>query len=185
MQLYSQLGNNICSSSWKPRFASRVLLRPRFVRDILIIFFVVAACQLLWVYLLPLPQPSAPVVIDNSQEVEWSRFAYAQYATDPVYLCNSLMIFETLQRLQTKPDRILMYPNRWPANTTKRKAIERMLAKARDEYNVKLKPISPLQASPDVTWGDSFTKLLAFNLTEYERILIFDSDSTILQVRIF
>ncbi|EER44007.1 alphaN-acetylglucosamine transferase [Histoplasma capsulatum H143] len=181
MQLYSQLGNNICSSSWKPRFASRVLLRPRFVRDILIIFFVVAACQLLWVYLLPLPQPSAPVVIDNSQEVEWSRFAYAQYATDPVYLCNSLMIFETLQRLQTKPDRILMYPNRWPANTTKRKAIERMLAKARDEYNVKLKPISPLQASPDVTWGDSFTKLLAFNLTEYERILILDSDSTILQ----
>ena len=32
-----------------------------------------------------------------------------------------------------------------------------------------------------MTWADSFTKLLAFNQTEYNRILHLDSDSTVLQ----
>jgi alpha-N-acetylglucosamine transferase len=32
-----------------------------------------------------------------------------------------------------------------------------------------------------VTWAESFTKLLAFNQTQYERVLSLDSDSTIMQ----
>lgn len=34
-----------------------------------------------------------------------------------------------------------------------------------------------------VTWAESYTKLLAFNQTEYDRVLSLDSDSTILQVQ--
>lgn len=32
------------------------------------------------------------------------------------------------------------------------------------------------------TWADSFTKLLAFNQTQYDRVLSLDSDATLLQV---
>lgn len=33
------------------------------------------------------------------------------------------------------------------------------------------------------TWAESYTKLLAFNQTQYDRVLSLDSDSTVLQVR--
>jgi len=34
------------------------------------------------------------------------------------------------------------------------------------------------------TWTESYTKLLAFNQTQYDRVLNLDSDSTVLQVRL-
>ncbi|KAJ5544972.1 hypothetical protein N7535_006641 [Penicillium sp. DV-2018c] len=112
--------------------------------------------------------------------VDWSRFAYTQYVTDTAYLCNSVMLFETLHRLHSKPDRVMMYPSEFPldGNITE----SRLLRKARDEYNVKLVPIRvQSRASGDDTWAASFTKLLAFNQTQYHRVLNLDSDSTILQ----
>lgn len=36
--------------------------------------------------------------------------------------------------------------------------------------------------SPLVGWSKSYTKLLAFNLTDYDRVLHLDSDATVLQV---
>ncbi|THZ34429.1 hypothetical protein D6C88_10490, partial [Aureobasidium pullulans] len=88
--------------------------------------------------------------------VDWSRFAYSQYVTEKNYLCNSLMIFETLHRLGSK-------------------------AEPRDNYNVKLVPIHVQRFAGEATWGDSFTKLLAFNQTQYERVIILDSDANVLQ----
>ncbi len=38
-------------------------------------------------------------------DVNWSRFAYVQYVTNSAYLCNSVMLFETLHRLGSKADR--------------------------------------------------------------------------------
>lgn len=35
----------------------------------------------------------------------------------------------------------------------------------------------------EATWAESYTKLLAFNQTQYDRVLNLDSDSTVLQVR--
>ena len=32
------------------------------------------------------------------------------------------------------------------------------------------------------TWAESYTKLLAFNQTQYERVLMLDSDATLLKV---
>lgn len=32
-------------------------------------------------------------------EEDWSQYAYCQYVTKPAYLCNSVMIFEALERL--------------------------------------------------------------------------------------
>lgn len=76
--------------------------------------------------------------------VDWSRFAYTQYVTDRDYLCNSIMIFETLHRLDSRPDRVLLYPEemlRDPASRESHDDLSRLLIKARDEYDVKLIPI--------------------------------------------
>ncbi|KAJ5575969.1 hypothetical protein N7535_002895 [Penicillium sp. DV-2018c] len=114
--------------------------------------------------------------------VNWSRFAYTQYVTNTAYLCNSVMLFETLHRLNSKPDRVMMYPSEFSLDENSAEPESRLLRKARDEYNVKLVPIKVRsRPSGDDTWAESFTKLLAFNQTQYHRVLSLDSDSTILQ----
>ncbi|KAK0738622.1 nucleotide-diphospho-sugar transferase [Schizothecium vesticola] len=88
-----------------------------------------------------------PVGQDPEQHnTDWSRFAYVQYVTNSAYLCNSVMLFETLHRLGTsRADRVMMYP------------------------------------AVHATWSESFTKLLAFNQTQYDRVLSLDSNSILLQ----
>lgn len=76
--------------------------------------------------------------------VDWSRFAYTQYATNTPYLCNSVMLFEILHRLGSKPERLLMYPSEFRvsgAGMDDESKESLLLRKARDEYNVKLQPI--------------------------------------------
>lgn len=144
------------------------------------------------------------LTIQFGKQLDWSRFAYVQYVTDTDYLCNSVMLFEALHRLGSKPDRLMMYPEDFSIADGKDSREARLLRIARDEYGVKLKPIQ-VQSRPGgdckstfpmtvyiltppnvktiaVTWAESFTKLLAFNQTEYDRVLSLDSDSTVLEV---
>lgn len=72
---------------------------------------------------------------------DWSRFAYVQYATDEVDLCNSVLIFEALHRLEAMPDRVLIYPSSFLDGEGDSSFESHLLRKARDEYNVKLVPI--------------------------------------------
>ncbi|MCJ1413033.1 N-acetylglucosaminyltransferase [Ptychographa xylographoides] len=129
------------------------------------------------------------------KDVDWRRFAYTQYATDSHYLCNSLMVFEALDRLGSRAERVLMYPEEWDtdvANQTDRDS--QLLVKAVNAYNVKLVPVKvrKFRRDPrpgetkeetdgqDTTWDTSLTKFLAFNQTQYLRIIHFDSDATVL-----
>ncbi|KAL8875534.1 MAG: hypothetical protein Q9198_006121 [Flavoplaca austrocitrina] len=132
-----------------------------------------------------------PLPHNVADAVDWSRFAYTQYATNAPYLCNSVMLFERLHKLGSRAERLLMYPSKIEENGTDSES--RLLRKARDEYNVKLKPIEVIQrdsqdgngamlATGPGTWGESYTKLLAFNQTQYARVLQLDSDSTLLKV---
>ncbi|KAM3420036.1 hypothetical protein BST61_g3346 [Cercospora zeina] len=117
---------------------------------------------------------------------DWSQFAYTQYATTEDHLCNSVMIFESLARLDSKADRLLMYREAW--STEIDTTTGRLLLQAREKYGVKLQPVT-VQTVPqdstleeqDLTWADGLTKLLAFNQTQYKRVLSLDSDGTILQ----
>ncbi|GKU19583.1 unnamed protein product [Fusarium langsethiae] len=121
---------------------------------------------------------------DDDDDVDWSRFAYIQYVTNEDYLCNSVMIFEQLHRLGSKADRLLMYPKEMlePDAAYSNKRGGQLLIRARDEYNVTLQPIEiQHRDGQDETWADSFTKLLAFNQTQYDRVLSLDSDSMVLQ----
>ncbi|PLB54728.1 nucleotide-diphospho-sugar transferase [Aspergillus steynii IBT 23096] len=119
---------------------------------------------------------------DTTQPIDWSRFAYVQYVTNTPYLCNSVMLFETLHRLGSKPDRLMMYPASFSEDARDDSTQSRLLRKARDEYGVTLMPIEvQSRNSGDRTWAESYTKLLAFNQTQYDRVLSLDSDATILQ----
>lgn len=74
-------------------------------------------------------------------EVSWSDFAYTQYVTNSEYLCNSLMLFETLQRLGSKADRLMMYPGTMKLDGNPNNRDGKLLLKARDEYGVKLQAV--------------------------------------------
>ncbi|KAJ6101031.1 hypothetical protein N7499_000661 [Penicillium canescens] len=112
------------------------------------------------------------------------------------------MRFEALTRLERKTERFLMYPSQFPLDTEDKGTESRLPRKARDEYNVKLVPIKvqsrdcgdcmyfEVQITPCVcirtnkdqaTWAESYTNLLAFNKTHYDRVLSFDPDTTMLQ----
>lgn len=89
------------------------------------------------------PAASVPASYDDSH-INWSRYAYTQYVTNAAYLCNSVMIFETLFRLGSKADRLMMYPETMmdPRATEGTTDETKLLIKARDKYKVKLQPVA-------------------------------------------
>jgi len=134
-------------------------------------------------------QCSMPI---TDESIVWSDFAYVQYVTNSNYLCNSLMIFEALRRHGTRADLLMLYPQMWkvPKDVLDDDAppIEyegKLLAQARDQYHAKLNPIQvrTYVNEKDATWQDSYTKLLAWNQTQYKRVISLDSDATLLNVR--
>jgi alpha-N-acetylglucosamine transferase len=129
--------------------------------------------------------PPAP-----EEGVRWSEFAYVQYVTNSNYLCNSLMILEALRRHGTKADLLMLYPREWKLPEDNHSGADvgyesRLLAQARDHYRTKLSPIQvqTITNGNDPTWQDSYTKLLAWNQTQYKRVISLDSDATVLDVR--
>lgn len=130
----------------------------------------------------PSGSPGSEVLDEDlpTDGVDWSQYAYCQYVTNEAYLCNSVMIFESLVRLGAKADLLMMYPEQYTVGDDSYAG--KLLAKCRDEYKVRLMPIEVQHFDGEITWADSFTKLLAFNQTEYKRVLSLDSDATVLQV---
>ncbi|KAL8978192.1 MAG: hypothetical protein Q9205_006168 [Flavoplaca limonia] len=122
----------------------------------------------------------------RNKNVKWSQYAYFQYATSSAYLCNSVMLFEALHRLDSKADRILLYPNKWDTrieNLSDRDS--QLLVKARDWYNVRLVPVDiPITQDKDEQNGQQgapFTKFAAWNTGRYRRVLYLASDVTLLR----
>ncbi|KAF7713198.1 Glucose N-acetyltransferase [Penicillium ucsense] len=122
------------------------------------------------------------LITQSENHVDWSRFAYTQYVTNTEYLCNSVMLFEALHRLGSKADRLMMYPEEFSVADGDHSRQAKLLQIARDKYGAKLQPIQVQSRNGgDQTWAESYTKLLAFNQTQYDRVLSLDSDSTVLQ----
>ncbi|OGM42752.1 hypothetical protein ABOM_008158 [Aspergillus bombycis] len=115
-----------------------------------------------------------------ASDVDWSRYAYVQYVTNTDYLCNSVMIFEALSRMKSKVDRLMMFPSNFKLDNDSLEG--KLLLRARDQYGVQLVSITVQSRHTDeATWAKSYTKLLAFNQTQYDRVLSLDSDATVLQ----
>ena len=124
----------------------------------------------------PIHEPSL-----RYKNVDWSRYAYSQYATSSAYLCNCVMVFEALSRLGSKADRILLYPQEWDLeieSTSDRDS--QLLVIARDRYDVKLIPVA-IPKTDDGSWNGSFTKFMTWEQTRYDRVLHLDSDVTVLK----
>lgn len=127
---------------------------------------------------------------EKTVKMDWSRYAYSQYATDTQTLCNALMVFESLHRLKSKADRVLLYPEEWAADRgdARTRALMRMAEK---RFKVKLQPVRLLSADKEIAkpgtldnpsdWTLSLTKLRVFELAQYHRVLHLDSDITLLQ----
>lgn len=138
----------------------------------------------------------SPEPPEDDGTINWkSDYAYVQYATSQDYLCSAIMIFDQLEALKTRAARVLIYPKAWgvPGEpepvvafdqkvVPKNKKTTELLQLARDTYGVRLQPVSELQfMSVEKTWKSSFTKLLAFNETDYKRVIVMDSDAYVLQ----
>ncbi|KAF2233329.1 glycosyltransferase family 8 protein [Viridothelium virens] len=137
-------------------------------------------------------RPHAPSINEVPDVTDWSKFAYSQYATDSATLCNAIMVFEALDRLGSKADRVLLYPQQWDLTVEGPKDRDsQLLNLAKETYKVKLHPVQLLAVAgsaepgtfdhPNETFDTSITKLLAFNLTSYSRVLHLDNDITLLQ----
>jgi hypothetical protein len=143
-------------------------------------------------------------LIPTWSRVDWSEFAYVTYATTPDYLCNSIMLAESLHRLGAKPETLILYAaelgvgyNDSSSSSSSSPASARLLQEAVELYGARIEPVQVLNSSSatssspkdgdseptkqDNTWTQSLTKLLAFNQTRYKRVLSLDSDATLLQ----
>jgi hypothetical protein len=128
---------------------------------------------------------------EQPTKLDWSRFAYSQYTTDTQSLCNALMVFESLHKLGSKADRVLLYPQEWTRNQDER--TKWLMEIAEKKFGVKVQPVDLLGAdagskteSPGTLdkpsdWNLSITKIRVFELVQYDRILHLDSDITLLQ----
>ncbi|KAH8724629.1 glucose N-acetyltransferase 1 [Phaeosphaeriaceae sp. PMI808] len=121
-------------------------------------------------------------------EVNWLSYAYSLYATDSATLCHAVMLAEALDRLGSKADRVLFYPEYWDTVVSdSRDRDSQLLVLARDEYKVKLHPTRLLTVGGRTkdqwtgTWDKSVTKFMAFSLAYYDRVIALDSDVTLLQ----
>ncbi|KAL9942397.1 hypothetical protein D7B24_003412 [Verticillium nonalfalfae] len=107
------------------------------------------------------------------------RFAYVQYATNLEYLCNALINFTLLRRYGAQHDLVLIHPEKWMQGTSRQAKAIRNLKEAHPE--IQLRPFGVLSTTKgDSTWRDSLTKFHAFALTDYTRVLAFDSDTLVL-----
>ena len=101
-------------------------------------------------------------------------------------MCNAFMVFEALNRLGSKADRVLLYPDDWQGDREDpHDRSSQLLARAKASYGVKLKPVQLL--GPDGVaypgtlqtpsgYETSITKLRVFEMDEYDRVVHFDSD---------
>lgn len=132
----------------------------------------------------PPPPPALPHI--NYDQVDWSRYAYTQYATSSPYLCNALLVFDALERFGSRAQRVLYYPEDWDILTeTDNDRDNQLLRVAKTKYNAMLVPIQLEMIKPGAgsgeSWNKSISKLLAFGETEYDRVIHLDSDILLLK----
>lgn len=87
--------------------------------------------------------------------------------------------FYRFERFGSKHDQVLIFPNEWTEGDSKEAKAMRNVQTALPKLG--LRPFGLLTTNKgDKTWAKSLTKFHAFNLTDYTRVLAFDSDSQIL-----
>lgn len=125
-----------------------------------------------------------PEVIDNIynhtdlDSVDWSRYAYVLYATSAAHLCNALMILAELRNFGTKAQLVVLARQEF-LNETQHPDEYKLLTRVQREYDITIKPKEVIHKGGDDQgiWLNSYTKLLVFNETQYDRIIYMDADA--------
>lgn len=132
--------------------------------------------------------------------MDWSEFAYVSYALSPENVCNSVMLAESLWRLEARAETlVLVAGEKVGGDGQSSSSSARLLQQASDFYGARVKAVKVLSSSfnadiinnnnsqnepqkpYDNTWSHSLTKLLTFNQKRYKRVLGLDSDATLLK----
>lgn len=116
------------------------------------------------------------------ESIDWSKYAYVNYATDANYLCNTLVMFDELRRFGTKAKLLLLMSRDIAGSETSQDSqqVTRMLNQLKSEGGdqVVIKYVDTIFKRTDTTqWSQSMTKLLVFNQTEYDRVIFLDNDA--------
>lgn len=87
--------------------------------------------------------------------------------------------FNRLEKFGAKHDQVLIFPKTWARGDSREaKAIQNIRDNSPD---IVLRPFNLITTHKgEPTWSKSLTKFHAFDLTEYTRVLVFDSDSQVL-----
>ncbi|KAI4163224.1 MAG: hypothetical protein LQ342_003157 [Letrouitia transgressa] len=169
----------------QPSFPSSHTRRRRYVLSTLLFLF------LGYLYLKPpsslsiFPSPSS-----SRKPIDQSRYAYILPVTSTAYLCNAVMLFESLSRLGSRADRVLIYPQEWDTEISDPADRDsQLLVKARSWYGVKIVPADIAimrdrfhgdeedEEDDEEAWSNELkAKFMAWGQTDYDRIIILDSD---------
>lgn len=94
------------------------------------------------------PPPPLPHI--NFDLVDWSKYAYTQYATSSPYLCNALMVFDALEKSGSRAQRVLYYPKDWEVVAeSDHDRDSQLLRLAKNRYRAMLVPIQQDMIKPD------------------------------------
>lgn len=127
-------------SDWSPRSAITGIT-PRRLRKYVIASLVFFVILYITFHRSHPPRGLSPYL--NYDAIDWTQYAYTQYATDETYLCNSVMVFEALDRLGSRADRILFYPKDWDLKVNfADDRLSQLLNLAHDRYKVQLEPVT-------------------------------------------
>jgi hypothetical protein len=162
---------------WSPRSAITGIT-PRRLRKYVIASLVLFVILYITFHRSLPPRGLSPYL--NYDAIDWTQYAYTQYVTDETYLCNSVMVFEALDRLGSRADRILFYPKGWDLEVNfENDRLSQLLNLARDKYKVQLEPVT-MDSLHQHESGMSFSVCLVLPASQC-RTMIYDLTATRIQ----
>lgn len=120
------------------------------------------------------------MMIENPESVNWERFAYVFYATEPDRLLPILINVSQLQKLKTQAQVEVICSFDIESSDLDTKKMVSVLKKDNVHFTL-VEPITSGFRKDENYWKESFTKFHAFNLTNYDRVIFMDADSIILR----
>ncbi|CCH44021.1 Glucose N-acetyltransferase 1 [Wickerhamomyces ciferrii] len=132
----------------------------------------------------------SPEIIDSIynntdlDSIDWTKYAYILYATSTNHMCNAMMIFAELRKYETRAQLVLLVNNKFLEDPIKHEYEFNTLTSFSKKFNVLLKAtqVKTMNDKQDVNiWISSFTKLMVFNETDYNRVIYLDSDAILPQ----
>lgn len=126
--------------------------------------------------------------VTAKSRVDWKKNAYVQYVDSPEELCKAVMVFSELHESFSYGLRVLYYPSAWHLQSADDKnadpqarAIARLLREASQEFTIVLQPTDNFQEHDNghIIFENSLRKFLAFNLTQYDKVIVLDTDSIV------